>query len=275
MKRLLALTLATLLAIGVLAPAAGAVTTGTGHVQGLADVGRHFTEWDGDPTDCTKQAENVFARGQGLFLPAPIGPASTDGVYSMHASFFGTFIHQGAPRTTGILHLCGWLSHIGKIPQGTDIGPACGASKGHNGRGQMFFDGGGGINIFDLGWKTSAGGTLPVTAKYQAFNGSQGGKTKLAKWGNLAAQVQAQSSQQRCLEAKNCPTPKTAPSFTPGCGSQTFVVLATFELVHVGDSKHDVVRLNDAPGTCKSDTDPTCLYDEKWNDKEPIPGKTT
>ena len=270
MQRLLALTLATLLAIGVLAPAAGAVTTGTGTVSGLADVGRHFTTADGSPTDCTKNAENVFARGQGLFITPPIGPEPRDAVYSFHAAFLGTFIHQGEPRTTGELDLCGWLTDVSR----TGTGPACGSSKGHNGRGQMLFVGGGGINLFDLGWKASAGGTLPVTAKYQAFNTEDDDeKNKLAKWGNLTGQAQAQGGA-RCLEAKDCANQKTAGPATPGCGAQNFTVLGTFELVHVGDGKEDVVRLNDAPGTCKSDTDPTCLYDEKDGGKEPIPAKT-
>ena len=272
MKRLITLALATLLTLGVIAPAASAVTTGAGTLQGIANVGRHFTN------DCTKDAANVTAVGQGLFIPPPVGPDPKDGVWSLHTTVAGVFSHQGEPEVTGVLHACGWLSHVGKISEpveGQSLGPACGVSKGHNGRGQIIWDQvSGGVNLFDLGWKTSAGGTLPVFGKYQAFNTEDDDdKAKLAKWGNITAEVQAQGGVP-CAEAKNCPDQKTAPAPTPGCGAQQFTVAGPFELVHVGDGKEDVVRLNDAPGTCKSG-EPTCLYDPKTSSKEPIPGKTT
>lgn len=278
MKRTLLLAVTTIMALSLIAPA-GADVIGAGTFTGTAAVGRHFRNLDNtEDRDCNKETvKEVVARGQGLYAPEPVGPVAKNGVWSFHTTFqaVGRKNDGTTGPLTGSLDACGFLTHTLR-DEPMKIGPACTVSKGHSGLGRANFDGGGGINLFDIMWKTSAGPYIPITAKYQAWDGDKPG-TKKNKWGNAIAMVLVNPpNAASCLDTKNCAEQKTAGPGTPGCGAQEFFVVGEFELVQTDGSKGSVIRPNDAPGMCKNTAEPTCLFDtKKGNGKETPKPKPT
>jgi len=86
--------------------------------------------------------------GSGLGLPAL--NQNKNGSFQLITSTLAD-----APRGLGILDVCGDLTSV------AGIGAACGMSKGYNGEGTVTFAAST-VDLTDVGWKLSAGGTLPV-----------------------------------------------------------------------------------------------------------------
>lgn len=104
--------------------------------------------------------------GNGIFLPG-LGLDSK-------AYWQLTTVVQGT--LNGPLNACGELGQI------KGVNPACGISSGSKGTGTFA-----GRDLYDLGWTTSAGGTLPVTGHWSDASGNSG---------SVVALVQAQGGQE-------------------------------------------------------------------------------
>lgn len=94
------------------------------------------------------------------------------------------------------------------------VGAACGVSQGRNGTGTYTAENGTTKKLRNVGWVTSAGGTLPVTADY--YDATKKGDKPST--GRLAGAVQAQGG---------APCVKSA--VTGKAGASQFVVVGTFE----------------------------------------------
>lgn len=107
----------------------------------------------------------------GLLLPSATTPVS--GTWTLATTVTGVPV-------SGALNAGGGLSPV------ANIGAACGISNGHSGTGTFA----GAYNLTDLGWASSAGGTLPVTGHYQKIGGLA------TDSGPVVALVQAQGGSQ-------------------------------------------------------------------------------
>jgi len=247
-----------LAAFALVAGAAGpaAATPDAGVFQGSATVGKTFRNVNTGATSgtlCMEQdAHKIIAWGTGLFLPQ-MNNGRKNGTWQ----FKTAVISAGNPAQLGSHHqldACGFLRdvHLGdpaKVPTtkkdsakvGSGIGAACGASKGQGGVGKIRLNMAGTdlssktvkqnfagqiIRLKNIQWKTSAGGTLPVTAEAQFASitaGKPHNKTNKPKTGTLVAEVQAQGGQ-ACLDAKT--TEKKT-----NTGARSFTVVGVYELL--------------------------------------------
>lgn len=129
MKKFLAMAAVAALAVAMLALPASAAETDVGVFTGTATVAE-----DAGPN--------------GLHLPSA---TPHTGSWSLSTTV-DTLLH-GSGLT---------LNASGKLSPVAGVGAACGVSNGHSGTGSLT----GGITLSDIGWVTSAGGTLPVTGHY-------------------------------------------------------------------------------------------------------------
>ncbi|MFP5372891.1 MAG: hypothetical protein ACLGI3_19405, partial [Actinomycetes bacterium] len=132
-------------------------------------------------SSCTSEGDGVVdATTEGLYLPAPIGPSNVRGVWTLKTS---TMV--GALHGTGALQICGDL----QPEPNTQLGAACGISQGYNGRGKIVSTGlvhpADTTYLENVGWITSAGGTLPTNGDIVAAPGG-------ARIGTLVGVTQAQ-----------------------------------------------------------------------------------
>jgi hypothetical protein len=183
MKKIFAAVALAAIAIAMFAGPAAADGADVAVYQGFADVGSAFAlKADGSST-CDATGNGVVT-GHGLNFPAPIGPANVTGTWKL-----STTTLQSALHGPGTLTICGYL----RPEPNTGIGASCGISQGYGGQGVLISAGGvhagGELGLSDVGWVTSAGGTLPTT-----------GKT--ATGGDLVSVTQAQGGQ-ACLDAAN------------------------------------------------------------------------
>lgn len=181
MKKFLAAIALSAIAIAMLAGPAAADGPDVGVFQGFADVGRTFAlKADGSST-CDSTG-NGTVQGNGLNFPSPVGPANVNGVWKL-----STTTLQSAVHGSGTLTICGFL----RPEPTTSIGASCGVSQGYGGQGRIVASGlahpSGVTRLSNVGWITSAGGTLPTT-----------GDTSTG--GQLVSITQAQGGQ-ACLNA--------------------------------------------------------------------------
>lgn len=212
------LALAVGLLVGLVGLPASADITDTGTFDGTAEVGKTFLATN----DCDKTG-NAQVVGEGLYFagsPLDLG-RERQGAWHLHTNAMGVLL--------GVVELevCGWLGPLdGTVLNNEDrnsgLGPACVASKGHHGMGEIRDLAGIPIlKLMDLGWKDSVGDVLVMTGKYQQYVTDAKGTTKRQKFGTMAAQVFA------------------PPRFPNDCffespGAQQFNMFATFELVNTG-----------------------------------------
>lgn len=241
MRSKFVLALVGALFVGLMSLPASANTNEAGVFTGLADVGKTFLSAD----DCDKSGQATVV-GRGLYV---VGSAN-----DLTRERQGAWHLETVTSTGTVLEACGWLGPLDgtvvvKDPEPfgdrtNGVGPACGASKGHNGMGEMRNAAGTPLRkLFDLGWKNAVGGLLPVTGHYQEYSPS-GSNTK-GKKGTVAAQVVAQGGQ-RCLDPD---------------GAQQFEVVGAYELVNVNTSQFQAPKIQRKQ--CK-ETDPD---DDKLKDQ--------
>lgn len=176
--RLVATLAVAALALAVVALPAAADDAGVGTYQGNAKVGATF-----DNPATTNVVEGCGASGvptagvfgRGLFLPDPL--VQPTGVWALSTNVTGV-------PTGGTLSICGELG-----PNAAGVGASCGMSEGEGGRGVFASV----YNLSNVGWITSAGGTLPVSGD---FTNSANGHT-----GTLVALTQAQGGSDCALNA--------------------------------------------------------------------------
>lgn len=186
MKKIFAAMAVAAMAIAMAVPAS-ADDSGVGVYQGTAKVGQTF---DDPSTTLPGQVEGcglsgipdagVF--GNGLRFPDPAQLGGIDGVWALSTEVVGQ-------PTGGTLSICGELGQ-----NAAGVGASCGMSEGKDGRGTFA-----GYTLSDVGWTTSAGGTLPVMG---TWNNASNGHT-----GTLVALTQAQGG-------ADCATATGAKSFT-------------------------------------------------------------
>jgi hypothetical protein len=185
MKKLFAAAVISAMVLAMAAPAT-ADDSGVGTYQGTAKVGQTFDDpgttlvvegcgGSGVPT------AGVF--GNGLRFPDPAQLGGINGVWAL-----GTTV-TGLPAG-GALNICGELGQ-----NAAGIGASCGMSEGRDGRGKF----GANYTLSNVGWTTSAGGTLPVSG---TWTNPGNGHT-----GTLVALTQAQGG-------SDCATAGGAKSFT-------------------------------------------------------------
>jgi len=192
MKKIFAAVALAALALAMLAGPAAAHDADAGVFQGTAAVGRAFTQVpDGNGgfrSSCDDEGNGVVdANTNGLYFPAPIGEASVFGVWTLKTS-----TQVGVLHGTGALQICGLL----RPEPNTGLGAACGISQGHSGRGKIVSVGAAHpaatTYLRNVGWITSAGGTLPTNG--DIITGPGG-----ARIGTLIGVTQAQGGA-ACLE---------------------------------------------------------------------------
>jgi len=172
------------MALGLMAvPALAAdvvVFTGTAQVCGDTIAGKS-----------TAAGCNNASKAQGLYAPggdalrAPnVNPAKYTG-RGGNWSFQSTDCNKINVTTDSGLVACS-INAAGKLaPVGGVLGAACGISNGNSGTGKYTAANGTNVDLTNVGWITSAGGTLPITGNYS-------GAGKKAGLGTLAGVVQAQ-----------------------------------------------------------------------------------
>lgn len=225
-KRILALVAAVAMMLGlmVLPASAGA---GVGVFNGVASVGQTAGA-------CSKAGPNTNPSGAGLGLPGP--NQNINGFWRLVAVDALVLVQSNMPNTVtdGGLDVCGKLTDV------AGVGAACGMSKGYAGVGHIFSDNANTtpiIGLNDVGWKVSAGGTLPVIGRTNTAG------NKAAKVGTLISIVQAQGG---------------AACANPG-GSNSFVVTGVAVVVPAELSWNDITDPVDA----KDDNGPLPIWGPK------------
>lgn len=165
-------------------------------------------------------------------------------------AFFELVTQVVTTKGPAVLSICGKLgpilsnTEVDGVVEHDGIGAACGSSKGYDGTGTLqYLAVNQTVQLSDVGWKASAGGTLPVTGRY-----TDAVKNKVDRL--LVAEVQAQGATP-CL-SKTGTTDKDT-----GSGAESFAVNGAFELTPL-----PYVDDNLPAGTCKSEAD-ECLYGPK------------
>jgi hypothetical protein len=207
MKMRIAMVAAFVLVIGMMAGPAFAATADSGVFAGTASVGKVKTG------ACDANNFTPSLSGGGLGLPSLATNGKT-GWFTLSApspvdlDANGTPEHAGAFQTVangaGALNACGQLGPVLGL-----VGAACGVSTGHSGFGRAAA-GAFSVKLTNVGWPTSAGGTLPVVADAQ--NGTETGKA--------VALVQAQGGA-ACLGKSGNATSKSG-------GATGFTVVGVF-----------------------------------------------
>jgi hypothetical protein len=156
MKKIFAAVALAAIAIAMFAGPAAAHGQDAGVFQGFADVGRTFAlKADGSST--CDDSGNGIVQGNGLNFPAPVGPANVNGTWKLSTT-----------QQQSVLHGAGELTICGKLrPEPTtQLGASCGVSQGYDGKGRSVNAGlahaGGIVQLSNVGWVTSVGGTLPT-----------------------------------------------------------------------------------------------------------------
>lgn len=156
MKKIFAVAALAALALAMFAGPAAADGPDAGVYQGFADVGRTFA-LKADNTSTCDSTGNGTVQGNGLNFPAPVGPANVNGTWKL-----STTTQQSVLHGAGSLTICGYL----RPEPTTGLGASCGVSQGYGGQGRSvnagLVHGGGVIQLSNVGWVTSAGGTLPT-----------------------------------------------------------------------------------------------------------------
>lgn len=221
--------------------------TDGGTVMGTVRVGKVATT-------CTKTDGGVPA-GAGLGFPVA---SSTKNAYFL-AEGTVTSVTHGA----GDVRICGFLEPAlsaappapGQIKPG--IGAACGFSKGHGGQGYISFGGPPSearhvIWLNNVGWKSTAGGVLPMTGE-----ASTTANKGMDKDGDRGSQINLPSLGQG---GAACADKRDAPPFGAGPknneGATTFAWRGGYAI-----DARPYTDPNDLPLMCK--TGPPCLYREK------------
>ena len=214
-----------------------------GAFVGTATVGK----WR---THCDHDGESDVG-GPGIGLPVVNG--TKNAYYELTTEIDSVF--KPAVLEDGVLKVCGRLTKV-VDEAGGGLGAACGASKGWDGKGTIDWDddlypGKPTIWLKDLVWKTSVGGTLPVTGEANQAPDEEASKEK-GKPDFIVATVQAQG-------ATPCAS-KTGTKPNKSGGATTFNVAGTYEIAN-GTADQNVGPM------CKSGMDEGCLYDEKKEGK--------
>lgn len=239
--------IAALLLVATLAGPAAALGNAVGAFDGVAQVGKWFdTSVDTDGCD-----KNGFAipTGRGLYFPGVDGQKLPDqsygegtvprrennGVFAFQSS---TLVAVGQSQAgdgvfTGFVNVCGYLSHVPntlakKENRHSGLGAACGASKGHHGKGlahivNVATGAVADLKLYDIGWKAAVGGALPILGGYQEYHPTK--PVKKDKFGTIMGVVNARGGALDCAgEANN------------GNGAQSFAVDGEFELINGNDT---------------------------------------
>lgn len=238
-----------LLTLWVVPAQAEGQATDVGAFAGVARVGKIRTG------ECNKSSLSPTLTGGGLGVPGTtiMGVHIASGTKTGHWTIdTGTIIPGPVPGVNppphlysatngwGRLRACGQLGPVGVPP--VTLGAACGVSHGFNGVGRVDFGPPNDVpppfpfnqlpkpaptdislQLRDLEWITSAGGTLPVTGVVE--DPSNGKKVV----GTIVAAVQAQGAGPCANERKNT-APKTKQN---GDGAVAFQVVGTYTVVPV------------------------------------------
>lgn len=145
MKKIVLLAAVAALFVGMLGAPASAHPDEAGVFTGTAAVGKSGS--------CAQDGTGSVS-GAGLGFPVLAENGKT-GYWTLNTVITG-LVH--GTLATGQLRSCGLLA-----PTAGLIGAACGVSEGHSGKGTVALGGTDHISLTNLGWITSAGGTLPVT----------------------------------------------------------------------------------------------------------------
>lgn len=232
MKKIVLLAAVAALFVSMLAVPASAHPVDVGVFgPGTADVGK---------TPCG-------AGGGGLGLP------NLNGKKNAYYGFNTPVTSAG--HGAGNLNICGRLENVlGNVADG--LGAWCGMSKAHSGVGTLK-DGAGAVhfNLSQVGWKATAGGTLPVMGKYAGHVGN-------SVTGTLYAIVQAQGGAGCVNKNGNGSDKGGAVQFTV-VGAAAFVDGAQRSWNNLdGDADKDEEDPTQEP-FCKGDPSTGCLYSDK------------
>lgn len=214
----------------------------SGIIDGTAKVGKARTGCTNDgtstvsgpglglPTNAPKNAFYEFGNG---------GPATATSLFNGHV---------------GAIKVCGRLTKMNSNVAG-GTGAACGASKGYDGKGSIFFPAKGvTIWLSKVGWKASVTTFVVTGQAVKASSGSEA-KGKKALADTLVAEIQA-------FGAGPCASKVDGP--TKSGGATDFMITGTYEIAQGAPPDP-----NAAPGMCKRTGDPTCLNGDKGKDPTP------
>lgn len=223
-------------------------------MTGVVEVGKWFaTPCDkrgtGDPTGL-----GLYEVGTDL-IPELFGGHTREEDGTWRLSTFGTSVattQSGFHAGTFRFDVCGWLSAVFDPDRSERnsqfaIGASCGTSKAHDGQGNMQFDNGERLKLFDFGWKAAVGGWLPITGRYQEFADDSADPQTAAKKDKFG-QILGFGGMQG---GPACSSLNTAPT-NNGNGAQLFAFFAVMELVNgVSADAKDVDPLVGGPKRCK------------------------
>ena len=249
-----------MLLLGVLVVPASADTNALALINGVAEVGKWFSE------HCGKDGAATVT-GRGLYFPnLKTVPGINNGNREEHGVFHfkstaSAFIASnqiGSPPhfATVDLELCGYLSPVvddffpDKPDREDGLGAACGISKAHDGRGWMTdLTTGQIVQLQEFGWY-ELGGTAVVTGKYVEIDENTG--TKKTKDVLVDPEGKGKGSVEGIWQFQGgfaCTGLKNA-QFNNGNGAQTFSVFGGLKLLN------DVNGVPNTGDKCKEDGAP-------------------
>lgn len=206
-----------LFVVGMLAVPAAADVTDNGSVviNGTATVGKNFKVACGNDGKGEPQ-------GKGLVFPSPINTSKAPGKTAVYRlSTVVTMLTLADAGKSGQLNVCG---NIGPAVNaaGVQVGAACGASSSTGGQGKLDVIGGRKYRVYNVGWISAVGGTLPITGNIRKIDNLTD-KNPLKVEGTIGGVVQAIGGIE-CTETK-CGDPKFCTH--PNDGATSFTVLGT------------------------------------------------
>jgi hypothetical protein len=169
---------------------------------------------------------------------------------------------------TGILRACGRLGEVGRGPLA--LGAACGISKGYHGKGRITYTGGGAnpgdknghiYSLHDITWKTSTGGVFPFYASGQDGLIAKNKHGRDLVIGILVVMADPNAGQRGFPGCQKKSTKGDAKTPGQDVGGRRFAVRGTFNIWN--NAWIDPQQGNEAPGLCKKDNNPMCLYKSK------------
>lgn len=201
MKKIVLLAAAVAM-LAAMAMPAGAHPAEVGVFTGTAAVGKGGS--------CAQDGTGTV-NGSGLGLPGVADNGKT-GFWTLNTTIFG--VPHSVPPLGSALRACGKLGPV----QALGIGAHCGISRGFAGKGTVNVPGlGDHVHLLNLGWITSAGGTLPVTGN----TANPGSKVKT---GTVIALTQAQGG-------ADCLNKGPGGDGAKGPGARNFTVVGAFAVV--------------------------------------------